>query len=351
MIKGVVKTEANYRALMLDSSSSLKDFSMDRKKYHKKHIMNQVVEEKENQAANMGRVVETLLLEPEEFDNRFYMSSCIGMPTGLMLEFVEALYRETRDATDEFGKVTMTFEELTQLAYIASGFKIKYEAVLGKFLDSDAEVYYKEIRKVRTNNLTVVTANDVTTANRIVEELKVNPVTADIVNLVNSKNYTVLNQLQIHNYEVSGHKFKSMLDKVIVDHKSKIIYPYDLKCVWSVEGFYEDYYLYRRAYIQAYLYWHAVVSLVLDPEGDYYDYKVEFPQFIICDSINYYNPLIYTLTKEDMNDAKNGFSHKGRDYPGVEFLIDELKWAQENDVWNISKTNYVNNGIVNIKGK
>ena len=85
MIKGVVKTEANYRALMLDSSSSLKDFSMDRKKYHKKYIMNQVVEEKENQAANMGRLVETLLLEPEEFDNRFYMSSCISTPTGLML--------------------------------------------------------------------------------------------------------------------------------------------------------------------------------------------------------------------------------------------------------------------------
>lgn len=351
MIKGVVKTEANYRALMLDSSSSLKDFSMDRKKYHKKHIMNQVVEEKENQAANMGRVVETLLLEPEEFDNRFYMSSCVGMPTGLMLEFVEALYRESRDATDEFGKVTMSFEELTQLAYIASGFKIKYEAVLGKFLDSDAEVYYQEIRKVRTNNLTVVTANDVTTANRIVEELKINPVTSEIVNLVNSKKYTVLNQLQIHNYEVSGHRFKSMLDKVIIDHESKIIYPYDLKCVWSVEGFYEDYYLYRRAYIQAYLYWHACKSLTLDPEGDYYDYKVEYPQFMICDSINYYNPLIYTLTTEDINDAKNGFSHKGRDYPGVEYLIDELKWAQENDVWNISKTNYVNNGIVNIKGK
>lgn len=351
MIKGVVKTEANYRALMLDSSSSLKDFSMDRKKYHKKYIMNQVVEEKENLAANMGRLVETLLLEPEEFDNRFYMSSCVGMPTGLMLEFVECLYKETRDATDEFGKVTMTFEEISQLAYIGSGFKIKYEAVLGKFLDSDAEVYYKEIRKVRANNLTVITANDVTTANRIVEELKNNPVTSEIVNLVDSKRFTVLNQLQIENYELNGHFFKSMLDKVIVDHKEKIIYPYDLKCVWSVEGFYEDYYLYRRAYIQAYLYWHAVKSLTTDENGDYYQYKVEYPQFIICDSINYFNPLIYVLNDDDMEDAKNGFSHKGRDYPGVDFLIDELKWAQENDTWNISKTNYENNGIVNIKGK
>ena len=36
MITGVTQTEELYRAVMLDSSSSLKDFSMDRKKYHRK---------------------------------------------------------------------------------------------------------------------------------------------------------------------------------------------------------------------------------------------------------------------------------------------------------------------------
>ena len=63
MIEGKNKTEAHYRAIELDSSSSLKDFSMDRKKYFKKYILGDSVEEKENQAANMGKLVETLLLE------------------------------------------------------------------------------------------------------------------------------------------------------------------------------------------------------------------------------------------------------------------------------------------------
>ena len=36
MIKGQAKTEAVYRAILLDSSSSLKEFSMDRKKYYNK---------------------------------------------------------------------------------------------------------------------------------------------------------------------------------------------------------------------------------------------------------------------------------------------------------------------------
>jgi hypothetical protein len=126
MIKGVTKTEAQYRAVKMDSSSSLKDFSVDRKKYYKKYIKGEKVEDKDNLSATMGRIVETLLLEPEEFDNRFYMSACMSTPTGLMLDFVEALYRVTAESTNGAGEVTKTMAEMTQEAYVLSGFKIKY---------------------------------------------------------------------------------------------------------------------------------------------------------------------------------------------------------------------------------
>jgi hypothetical protein len=350
MIKGVTKTEAQYRAVKMDSSSSLKDFSVDRKKYYKKYIKGEKVEDKDNLSATMGRIVETLLLEPEEFDNRFYMSACMSTPTGLMLDFVEALYRVTAESTNEAGEVTRTMADMTQEAYTLSGFKIKYEAVIAKFLDSDAQIYYDEIRKVRANNLTVVNTQDISNAERIVEELKTNFVTKDIVNLVNSSRYTILNQFQVEGYEVDGHLFKSMMDKVVIDHDEQTIQIYDLKCVWAVEGFYEEYYLYRRAYIQAYLYWSAMVHLAHDMNNEFYGYTVLYPQFMICDSTNYFNPLIYTLDLDDMQDAYHGFEHKGRKYPGVNSLIKDLHWAIENDVWNMSRENYVNNGKTNIKG-
>ncbi len=350
MIKGNSKTEANYRAVMLDSSSSLKDFSMDRKKYHKKYVLNEVVEDKDSSAANMGRIVETLLMEPDEFDKRFYMSSCSSTPTGLMLEFVEALYRHTRDCTDEYGKVTRPMDELLQDAYKDSGFKIKYEAVINKFVGSDAEIYYDEIRKIRTQNLTVITTMEVSIAEKIVEQLRINSTTAPIVNMVNSSRYQVIDQMQVEGYEVDGHMFKSMLDKVIIDHKEKLIKPYDLKCTWSVENFYEEYYLYRRAYIQAYLYYNAMLHMANDPTSEYYGYTVEYLQFIVCDSTNYYQPLIYTLELDDMMDAYKGFTHKGRTYPGVADLIAALKWCVGSNTWTISHKNYLSNGIVNIKG-
>ena len=350
MIKGNSKTEANYRAVMLDSSSSLKDFSMDRKKYYKKYILNETVEDKDSGAATMGRIVETLLMEPDQFDKRFYMSSCTSTPTGLMLDFVEALYKHTRDATDESGKVTRPMDQLLQDAYKDSGFKLKFEAVLNKFVGSDAEIYYDEIRKVRSQNLTVINTSDVTIAENIVNQLRINTTTAPIVNLVNSSRYQILDQLQVEGYEVDGHMFKSMLDKVIIDHQEKVIRPYDLKCTWNVENFYEEYYLYRRAYIQAYLYYYAMLHMANDPNSEYYGYTVEYLKFIVCDSTNYYRPLIYTLELDDMMDAYKGFVHKGRTYPGVGELITALKWCVGTNIWDISHKNYIANGVINIKG-
>jgi hypothetical protein len=289
-------------------------------------------------------------MEPHLFDDKFYMSSCASTPTGLMLDFVEALYKHTRDATDEAGIITREFTDILQDAYKDSGFKIKYEAVVNKFIGSDAEIYYNEIRRVRSLNLTVVNTMEISIAEKIVEQLRINSTTAPIVNLVNSSRYQIFDQMQVEGYTIDGHLFKSMLDKVVIDHKEKTIQPYDLKCTWSVENFYEEYYLYRRAYIQAYLYFYAMLHIASDPDSEFYGYRVEYLKFIVCDSTNYYQPLIYTLDIDDMLDANKGFTHKGRTYPGVGDLIAALTWCITTNTWNISHKNYLSNGIVNIKG-
>jgi len=348
MIKGASRTEGTYRANMLDSSSSLKDFSLDRKKYYKKYILGESVAEKENAASNMGRMVETLLLEPEEFDGRFYLSHCATTPTGLMLDFVLALFATAKDATNEKGVITRPFEDMASDAYKISGFKLPFETVLKKFVGSDAEIYYRELCSISEKNLTVVTPSEITFAERIVEELKTNFVTKDIINTVTTDRYEVVNQLQVEPYIVQGYPFKSMIDKIIVDHHERTIDIYDLKCTWNVENFYEEYYLYRRSYIQAYLYFQAVKFLTLKASHSYYGYTVNYPKFIVCDSGNYNNPLIYEMSTVEMLKAQNGFEYKGRTYPGVVGLIESLKWAVDNNLWNISKENYDSNGIVQL---
>jgi len=343
----ITRSEKEYRAVPMDSSSSLKEFSVDRKKYHKRYVLKETVEDDENKAATMGRIVETLLLEPELFESRFHMSTVESAPTALMNDFVEALYKRTVEATDVFGKVARSFEDISKDAYVDSGFKIKYEAVMNKFIGSEAEAYYDEIRVVRAKGLTVVTANDMNNAERIVFELRNNFVTKDVVNQNKSSRYDVYNQYQVEGFNILGLPCKGMMDKIIVDHEKKTLQIYDLKCTWSVENFYEEYYLYRRAYIQAYVYWQAGWTILKDLEIE--DYTVEFPRFIVCDSTNYMNPLIYTLDFENMTEALEGFTHKGRNYPGVNQIVEDLKWAKETDTWNISKSRYESSGVVNIK--
>ncbi len=348
MIKGQSKTEESYRAIVRDSSSSLKEFSMDRKKYYRKYILGEKIEDEESKAATMGRLVETKLMEPELFDEKFYLSTCQSTPTGLMLDFVEALYKHMQESINDEGEMTREFIDIAQDAYKDSGFKIKYEAVMAKFVGSEAEDYFDEIMLVRRKGLTVVSIKDVANAEKIVEALQTSINTAPIVNQTRTSRFDVYNQLQVEDYQVHGHKFKSMMDKVIVDHDLKTIQVYDLKCTWSVEGFFREYYLYRRAYIQAFLYWHAAhfhFKELVD-QG----YRVEYPQFIVCDSTNYLHPLVYKLETVDMVEAREGFTYDNKKYPGVLDTINDLKWAIENDTWNISRKNHLSQGIVNIKG-
>ena len=349
MIQGKGKTENTYRAVNMDSSSSLKEFSVDRKKYYKRYVLeDRSTEEDNNSAATMGRIVETLLMEPEEFDNKFYLSGGTNVPTGKMLEFVNQLYKLTIENTDEFNTVLKSFTEIAKEAH-ASVFKVSFESVINKFVGSNAEIYFKELCKVKTNGLTIISQMELIIANKIVDRLKTNIATADIVNTVNSVRYSVYNQYQIEGYKINDLVLKSMLDKIIVDHNLQEITIYDLKCTWNVENFFEEYYLYRRAYIQAYLYYNAVVGLTEDPDNEWYGYSVNYPKFIVCDSSNYYSPLVFCTNQDDLDKAYNGFIYNRWTYPGVNKIIDDLKFALENDIWDISKENYENNGKVTFK--
>lgn len=354
MIEGINRnlSESLYRDLLLDSSSSLKIFADSRYKYFKKfieHVKTDDEDDNDNSSIIRGKLVETLLMEPKKFDEKFFLSSCAKSPTGLMLNFVNALYKHTVNCMTDDGKITRDFEALATDAYNDSGFKIKFDAVISKFSGSNAEIFYGEMLQVKLKGLTVVTTLDVTMAEKIVEHLKSSYVTKDIVNLIDSERFSVLTQYQIENFEIDGLPLKMMADKAIVDHVERTINIYDLKCTWSTEGFYDSYYLYRKAYIQAFVYYKGFLSLTLNPESEYYGYTINPTKFIVCDSGAFYEPLIYELTTDDLNDAYTGFEYKGRKYVGVYNIIQDLIFAYNTNVWNISRENYNNRGIVALK--
>ena len=58
MKEKTLMTEEDYRKVKMDSSSSIKEFSLDRKKYHRKYVLDEVVKDKFNQAIMMGQLVD-----------------------------------------------------------------------------------------------------------------------------------------------------------------------------------------------------------------------------------------------------------------------------------------------------
>ena len=348
--------EKDYRALKFNSSSSLKDFSTDRRKYYRRHILGEIIKEKPDKASNMGRIVETLLMEPHRFDDEFFMSSLVTVPGGMLGDFIWNLSEEVGKFSggDEYIADHLddgVFEAFARKAYTKAGFKIKFETVIKKLDDPNNGLYYKECLQVNASNMTMVTPQDITNAEQIVAELKSNPITSTIVNLETNEEYSVYNQLKIVDFKVCGMSCKSMLDKLIVDHKKKEVIIYDLKCTWSVESFYREYYLFRKAFIQAFVYYRAVCDLSSDPSSEFYGYKVLPTKFIVCDSINYYSPLIYELSEADLMEAEEGFTYNGREYVGVRQIVEDLSWALISDRWTISRKNLNKHGVLNIKDK
>lgn len=355
MIQGQPMTSPNrigertYRQLDALSQSMIKDFYDDRKKFYKKYILNEEIEEETTQAVKMGNLVDCLLLTPEDFDNKFFMSICVVRPTEKMLAFTIALAKYTREATDSEGIVREEFAALAEKARLAADFKWDLSRVLEGFIGKDAQKYYEELRAVSGSGKMVVTANDIDHANRIVTAIRTGEFTAEVMNLHLQDHTDVYNQLAITGFVVEGRPFKGLLDFLEVNHAEKYLQPWDLKAVWALEEFYTEYYLKRKGYLQAVVYDLACTHL---RNTEYEGYEVRPMKFLVCDSINYYNPLVYELIVQDLLDGFRGFTYRGKSYKGLIQLTKELNWHMDTNIWGMSMDNYLNQGrviIANLK--
>ena len=68
----------------------------------------------------------------------------------------------------------------------------------------------------------------------------------------------------------------------------------------------------------------------------------------MCDSTGYFAPLLYPMNEIHLHKAIEGYTHRDKYYPGVKEIVKDLTWAVENDIWNISRENYINKGVAKL---
>src|SRR5687768_7385096 len=106
MIEGTKRSERDYRALDILSASDLRVYATDgRKEFYKRAILKKKKEDRDSRAILIGSASHCLLLERENFEEKFYMSICSEEPTGNMKKFVDNLYKYTLLNTNEDGEV------------------------------------------------------------------------------------------------------------------------------------------------------------------------------------------------------------------------------------------------------
>lgn len=349
MIKGpVVKTEKEYRKIDRLSSSDLRLFANDRRKFFKEKILGEKPEEEEyNKSLLIGDLVHTLLLSPHTFDDKFLMSICSSPPTGLMLAFTEALYKHTVLNTTENGEVTKDFAYLAEAAYKDSGFKLPMPTVINRFRGSTAEDYYNELRLARSTGRIVVCVDDTSIAEKIVEKLLSHPFTQNVFG-DKDEDIDIYDEWKGEEFEIRGIPMKMMSDKLKANRRERTVQPYDLKIVWDNQNFYREYYLKKRADIQALVYYEGIKRSLEKINKEYKDYTVLPPIFVVADSSNFYSPLKYQLTEKDLDMARDGFEYNGRRYKGVTEIIEEIKWSQETGNWGHSQEEESNFGFKNL---
>jgi hypothetical protein len=107
-------------------------------------------------------------------------------------------------------------------------------------------------------------------------------------------------------------------------------------------------YIKNSYYLQQAFYDKALEEYCLQNKIDHY--TILPMQFIVADSSkNSRRPLVYKLTNGHTEQGYHGFTFNSRYYRGVNELMEAVTWSNFNQIWNCSKENFENNGVVELQ--
>lgn len=147
-------------------------------------------------------------------------------------------------------------------------------------------------------------------------------------------------------FRYGNFNFLSLLDYIDVDHEAKTIRGIDLKTGSKpVSEFMSNFTKYRY-YLQSNLYQVALVEYMR--LNGIEDYEVLPFQFLYCGRYEKI-PTFITVSEKWQVASTHGFTTKsGYTYRGLEELVESIEWHWRNEVFNMSKEQYENNGHIMI---
>ena len=293
---------------------------------------------RESDAMNLGSVVDDLLLNGNISK---YIVLEDDPPTAMTLDLANLVI-------DKCIKQLISFKQLLELDNKEDFiFEVIKENDLwskntdiirkGKYKDNLKFFNYIQTKLSALDNKIVLSPDQWSKANELVNILKTHEYTKDIIGVG-------INQLT-HVFTIDGERYKIRLDKVIIDDENKTITPYDLKTGYDKAHKFEKNFYMLRYYLQQSLY---TIGILHFASKFYPGYTIEPFKFIYISTTEHNPyPIIYKMSEEWADLGWNGFIMNGRKYKGIEQLVKELNYYKESGC-NIPMEVHECNGVMDM---
>jgi len=319
-------TEKEYYSEKRVSSSSIKWFETSPLFFRK--MLDKEIEQETKRYFEIGKKIHMKILEPNEFDkNYIYLDYDIPKSENqrkFCEDYITCRSKTTNEKLLFAYKGNYTADKLTDEKIIEKATELKKQ--LSKYI-----TYLKKKSDVKD----VLTYTD----NKLIEELSNisrNHIAAN--NLLYITDEDRMNGVEEYNeqiifFEYQGIKCKSMLDRILIDTKNKVINLIDLKTTINLGDFshsFEEFNYYR----QMAFYWLALYNWLKEKgiNPDEYTKKT----------------YIVGLQKGDLPECRVLEVNEiwlSRGLDEIEIALPKIKWHFDNNQWEHRQEYYENNGI------
>lgn len=362
----IIKSEVNYRKLQALNYSMLKTWDENPSLFFEQFKLGRPRKSKSSQSSIVGDIAHFYILDCNGSDTEFehkleekFAQINFNVGAGQVFVLCDHLFDVTEENMNTEGIVTMPLDERFEEAYKRicevkekkGGVDVQ-KYYKGKDIDKvwddfeknqDAQEYFK--MRIANIGKTIISPIHLDKGKFVAQNILKDDNTSHIFQGRNLHTSFPVEWIY-DNKDCSQTSCKSEIDAFKVDDKNKKIYLYDLKTTWDNEGF-EYTYLRSYYYIQQAYYYLAAKYHFSHIQEEYSDYEIVPMQFIVADtSLNNRRPLIYPCSELDLNAGLNGFNLAHRKYKGVNELMEEICWAENNNIWNMSKEAHSKKGVI-----
>jgi hypothetical protein len=324
---------SSYFASRKLNASTLKQ--LDNPKWIKWKLDNPDAADEEKRHFRIGGAIDCILTDPDRFKDEFVVLYS-NRPSGKMGTFIDLLPLHLTEDSE--------IEEYKE-AYNEVGYKVSLSAIIKSLWEKENYKNYYLSRK-QSEGRSILTLDEWEEVQHCKEYLFNNPFTREY--FLNFKaDVEIQYQVPLY-FEYMGESCKALLDGVVINHTKKTIQPFDLKTIGlSIKGFPRSYLTYGY-YIQAAFYDAALrrCKSELSATANLDEYEILPMKFVVTEKKKTHsNPArIFPCTEDHIRSGYEGGWVDGKYYKGIDQLLDDYKWHRDNDLWDMSRSLYDNQG-------